>query len=114
MRAGCPIGLSDHVGGSVEPAGEPVVMAMQLVKLALAAQKVDDARSAAEAATKGMTTMGDLVGSASPEAKQLFLAAATELTQAASQFPAGGPLVDQAKRDLDQAFVVAEAARCPE
>jgi len=52
VRAGCPIGLSDHVGGSVEPAGEPVAMAMQLVKLALAAQKVDDARSPAEARPK--------------------------------------------------------------
>ncbi len=87
-------------------------MAMQLIKPALAAQKIDDARSAAETAIKGLSTMGDLVGPASPRAKELFLAAATDLTQAASQFPSGGSLVDQSKRDLDEAFVAAEASRC--
>src|SRR6476659_6410164 len=110
-RSATPSGPCLDVGDLAD-LGEPVGMAMQLIKPALAAQKVDDARSAAQTAIKGLATIGDLVGPASPRAKELFLAAATELTQAASQFPNGGSLVDQSKHDLDEAFVVAEAARC--
>lgn len=87
---------------------------MQSAKSALAANKVDDARSAAATAIHGMKSMADLVGPASPPAKAQFLAAANELTEASSQFPSGGSLVDMARADLDQAYVVARQSRCPD
>ncbi len=92
--------------------GEPVVSAMTGIKPALDAKKVDDARTLAGTAAKGMAAMADAVGPASPQAKQLFMTAASELTQAASQFPSGASLVDQSRHDLDQAFALAQAVKC--
>ena len=85
---------------------------MTAIKPALDANKVDDARALVQTATKGMTAMADLVGPASPQAKEMFTAAAAELTKAATQFPSGGSLVDQARHDLDQAFAVAATVKC--
>ena len=100
--------------GELADIGDPVVTSLGALTTALAAKKLDDARSAAQTAGKGMKSMADLVAAASPQAKQLFLTAATELAQAVLQFPNGGAVVQQARKDLDQAFVIAEAARCPE
>jgi hypothetical protein len=93
--------------------GDPIVAAVQSIKPALAAGKVDDAKSAAAAASKNLKTLADRVAPASTKAKELFLTTADELTQAAAQFPDGGSLVDEAAKDLDEAFTLAEAARCP-
>jgi hypothetical protein len=92
--------------------GEPVVTAMTAIAPALKAQKVDDARALAATAIKGMTSMAELVGPASPRATDLFTVAASKLTKAATKFPGGSVLVDQARADLDQGFSLAEAARC--
>jgi hypothetical protein len=98
--------------GTLADQGDPAMTAMQAIKPALAAQKVDDARTHAQTAIKGMKSMADLVAAASPQGQQLFLKAADELIQAAAQFPAGTSLVDQAQADLDQAFVIARASKC--
>jgi hypothetical protein len=92
--------------------GESVVTAMTGIKAALDAKKVDDARALVQTATSGMASMSELVGPASPAAKQLFVKAAAELTNAASQFPSGTTEVEQARQDLGQAFVTAQAAAC--
>jgi hypothetical protein len=86
---------------------------MQSVTAALAANKVADARSSAATAINGMKSMADLVGPASPAAKAQFLVAADELTEASSQFPGGGSLLEKAAADRDQAFAVARQSKCP-
>ena len=106
-----PIGACVDVGDLAD-LGEPVVSAFTAIKPALEAQKIDDARGLAQTAIKGMTSMAELVGPASPQAKDIFTTAAAELTKAASQFPSGVSLVDQARGDLDRAFALAQAARC--
>jgi hypothetical protein len=92
--------------------GEPVVTAMAGIQPALDAGKVDDARTLAKTATKGLASMAELVGPASTAATQLFTTAATELAQAAAAFPGGSSLLKQARTDLDQAFATAETVRC--
>src|SRR5689334_10213983 len=93
--------------------GEPIESAWAVIKTALAAQKVDDARAAAQTASHGLEGMADIVGAASPQAKELFLSSATQLRQAADQFPAGADKVDQARNDFEHAYDVAREARCP-
>lgn len=93
--------------------GEPVENAWSAIKTALAAQKIDDARTAAQTAGNGIKAMADLVGPASPQAKQQFLTSATELAQAVDQFPAGADKVDAARNDFEQAYNVAREAKCP-
>jgi len=92
--------------------GESVVTAVAAIKPALDARKLDDARSLVQTATSGMATMANLVGPGSQAAADLFLKAASELTAAASKFPSGATEVDQAREDLGQAFVTAQAAAC--
>lgn len=108
--AGSPVACVDV--GALADQGDPVQTAMQAIGPALADKKADDARTHAQTAIKGMKSMADLVAPASPQGKLLFLKAADELTQAATQFPAGTSLVDQAQADLDQAFTVARTAAC--
>jgi hypothetical protein len=99
--------------GQLADTGDSVESQLDAIKTALAAKKVDDARSAAQTAGVGLKSLGDLAGPASPQAKQLFLNAATELAKAVTQFPNGGAMFDQARNDVEQGFVVARAAGCP-
>ena len=98
--------------GDLADLGEPVVTAMTAIKPALDAKKIDDARALAQTATDGLAAMAELVGTASPQAKKLFTTAASEMRKARSEFPSGVSLLDQARDDLDQAFAVAQTARC--
>ena len=99
--------------GQLADSGDSVENQLDAIKAALSAKKVADARSAAQTAVVGMKSLADLSGSASPPAKQLFLTAATELAKAAAQFPNGTATYDQARKDFEQAFVVARTVGCP-
>jgi hypothetical protein len=98
--------------GQLADTGDSVENQMDAIKTALAAKKADDARSAAQTAGVGINALADLVGPVSPQAKQAFLSAGTELAKAASQFPSGAAMFDQAQKDFEAAFVVARAAGC--
>ena len=99
--------------GQLADSGDSVENQLDAIKTALAAKNVADARAAAATAGVGMKSLADLAATASPQARQLFLKAATELAKAATEFPNGGATYDQARRDFEQAFVVARAVGCP-
>ena len=98
--------------GDLADQGDPVQNALQAIKPALAAKKVDDARAHAQTAITGQKSMADLVAPASPQGKLLFLKAADELTQAVAKFPDGTSLVDQAQTDLNDGFTAARTSAC--
>ena len=81
---------------------------------ALKLPDVDQARTDAGTAEIGLKRLADFVDPVQPAVARDFSNAASELDQAAPQFPAGLTLVDQAKANLTAGLLLNGAAGCPD
>jgi hypothetical protein len=99
--------------GQFADAGESVTVGLQGVVSALKLSNTDTARAAAGTTASGLRKLADLVGPVQPEAATDFRTAASELDTAATQFPGGVSIVDQAQTDVTKGLLLASAARCP-
>jgi hypothetical protein len=93
-------------------AGESVTVGLQGVVSALKLSNTDTARAAAGTTASGLRKLADLVVPVQPEAATDFRTAASELDTAATQFPGGVSLVNQAQTDVTKGLLLASAARC--